>query len=166
MAFELRRMEDTAIKIIEEHPDTYNAIRLMDELSRDLKAITGSSGRNSFSPDDVCVPRSVFAMAYDETGEAIGCGAFRPIDGDVAEVKRMYARTKAAGVGTEILCYLETRAKQLGYSVLRLETRLVNKRAAAFYEKRGYHRIPNYGKYADRPEAVCFEKSIIQPQNR
>jgi hypothetical protein len=25
----------------------------------------------------------------------------------------------------------------------------------------GYYRIPNYGKYANKPEAVCFEKNII-----
>jgi len=133
----------------------------MDELSKNLELITGDSGKNSFNPNDVCVPRSLFVVAYNEYGEAIGCGAIRPINQDVAEVKRMFAKTKAIGVGSEILHHLENQAQKLGYSAIWLETRLINKRAVSFYEKKGYHRISNYGKYVNKPEAVCFEKNII-----
>lgn len=149
------------MKIIEKNPNTSDAILLMDELSENLEAITGNSGRSSFNPNDVCVPRSLFAIAYNEEGEAIGCGAIRPINENIAEVKRMYSKSKAMGVGTEIICYLETQAQKLGYSVLWLETRLINERAVSFYENRGYHRILNYGKYVNNPDAVCFEKRII-----
>lgn len=149
------------MKIVATHPDTPDALLLMDELSQSLESITGSTGRNSFNLKDVYVPRSLFAVAYTEDGEAVGCGAIRPINGDTAEVKRMYAKTKAIGVGTAILHYLETEAKKMGYSALWLETRLINRRAVSFYEKRGYYRINNYGKYVNRPEAVCFEKKII-----
>ena len=73
----------------------------------------------------------------------------------------MFAKTKAIGVGSEILHHLENQAQKLGYSAIWLETRLINKRAISFYEKKGYHRISNYGKYVNKPEAVCFEKNII-----
>lgn len=149
------------MKIIEANPNSFDAINLMEELSKSLEIITGDSGKNSFNPNDACMPRSLFVVAYSDDGEPIGCGAIRPINEEVAEVKRMFARTKAVGVGSEILKYLENNAKKLGYSALWLETRLVNKRAVAFYEKRGYHNISNYGKYINRPEAVCFEKNII-----
>ena len=132
----------------------------MNELSEILESITGGSGKNSFNPNDACASNAVFAIAYNQNEEAVGCGAIRPIDDKTAEVKRMYAKTKANGIGTKILCYLEKRAQEMGYSVLCLETRLINKRAVFFYESRGYHRILNYGKYANRPEAVCFEKNI------
>lgn len=149
------------MKIIETFPDTPDALNLLDELSQSLESITGSTGKNSFNPEDVYVPRSLFVVAYDEDGEAIGCGAIRPINDDIAEVKRMFAKIKTSGVGTEILSYLETKAKTMGYSAIWLETRLINERAVSFYEKRGYHRISNYGKYENNPEAVCFEKRII-----
>ncbi|KOF55668.1 MULTISPECIES: GNAT family N-acetyltransferase [Clostridium] len=149
------------MRIIETQPNTQDAIDLMEELSKSLKLITGDSGKSSFNPNDVCVPRSLFVVAYDEAGEAVGCGAIRPINEDVAEVKRMFAKTKELGVGSKILSYLEKQAQKLGYSTLWLETRLVNKRAVAFYEKRGYYRIPNYGKYINRPEAVCFAKAVL-----
>jgi ribosomal protein S18 acetylase RimI-like enzyme len=149
------------MKIIETNSNTQDAIDLMEELSKSLELITGDSGKNSFNPDDVCVPRSLFVIAYDDNGEAVGCGAIRPMDEKIAEVKRMYAKNKAKGVGTEILHYLESQAQKLGYSVFRLETRLINERAVAFYEKRGYKRISNYGKYVNNPKAVCFEKNIF-----
>lgn len=149
------------MKIVKMQPDAPDALLLMEELSRNLESITGNSGKNSFNPDDVRVPRSLFVIAYDEAGEAMGCGAVRPISENTAEVKRMFARIKGAGVGTKILHYLEIHAKEFGYTVLRLETRLINTRAVAFYEKEGYHRIPSYGRYVNRPEAVCFEKTIV-----
>lgn len=148
------------MKIIESNPKASDALKLMDELSETLETITGNSGRNSFNSDDVCVPRSLFVVAYNEENEAIGCGALRPINDNTAEIKRMYAKTKAKGVGTEILCYLEKQARKLGYNTIWIETRLINETAVSFYEKKGYKRIPNYGKYVDRPEAVCFEKRL------
>ena len=78
-----------------------------------------------------------------------------------AEVKRMYASVNGAGVGSAVLSYLESEAQKLGYTVLILETRAVNCRAVSFYLDRGYKRIANFGKYAGRPEAVCFEKRIL-----
>lgn len=149
------------MKIIEKSSNTPEAIILMNELSEILESITGDSGKKSFNTNDICGSNAVFVIAYNQNEEAIGCGAIRPIDEKTAEVKRMYVKTKAKGVGTEILCYLEKRAQEIGYSVLCLETRLINKRAVSFYEGRGYHRILNYGKYVNKPEAICFEKSIV-----
>jgi Acetyltransferases len=149
------------ITIQEEAPDTPEALNLIDELSETLESITGSSGKSSFSPEDVCVPRTLFVIARNQDGEAVGCGALRPINENIAEVKRMYAKSKAAGVGTKILLYLETQAFKFGYTVIWLETRLINHRAVSFYKSRGYQIIPNYGKYAHNSEAVCFEKRLL-----
>lgn len=149
------------MKIVETNPNTPDALLLIDELSDKLESITGDSGKSSFNSNDVCVPRSLFVMAYNEAGEAIGCGGIRPINESIAEVKRMFAKTKSMGIGTEILFYLETQARKLGYSVLWLETRFINEQAVSFYENRGYYHIPNYGKYVNNPKAVCFEKKLI-----
>lgn len=149
------------MKIVNKNPNEPEAIILIEELSKSLEAITGDSGKSSFDASDVCVPRSLFAIAYDEAGEAIGCGGIRPVNETTAEVKRMFAKIKTKGVGTEILFYLECEARKLGYSTLWVETRLINEQAVLFYKKRGYNQIPNYGKYIDNPKAICFEKKII-----
>ncbi|CAG0936045.1 amino-acid N-acetyltransferase [Thermoflexales bacterium] len=146
--------------ITSEDPTSIVACKLMDELSATLAAMTGDSGRSSFDPDDVRVPRALFVLARNEEGQAVGCGAFRPLQADIAEVKRMYSRPGSRRVGSAILAYLETEAAKMEYSVFWLETRLVNVRAVRFYARRSYSRIPNYGKYLGNPEAVCFEKRL------
>lgn len=132
----------------------------MDELSECLEAITGNSGKNSFDVTDVCNDKAIFVIARNKSGKAIGCGAFRPMDETTAEIKRMYAKDKGRGIGGIILSYLEHRAHDFGYEALRLETRIVNTKAVLFYEQNGYRKIPNYGKYRGRTNAICFEKEL------
>ncbi len=148
------------MKIIPQNINTPDALILLDELSATLQSITGDSGNSSFNPNDFCVSRSLFVIAYDEGGEAIGCGGIRQINENIAEVKRLFAKTSKMGIGTEVLLYLETQARKLGYHALWLETRLINEQAVSFYENRGYYNIPNYGKYINNSKAICYEKKI------
>ncbi len=143
-----------------ESPNTKDAFQLMNELSDTLVSITGDSGRNSFDIKDIDDPRALFVIARNETCEAIGCGAFRPINDHIAEVKRMYTKYTNLGIGTKILLYLEMQAKMLGYTVIWLETRMINEQAISFYLKNGYYKIPNYGKYIGNLQAICFEKYL------
>jgi GNAT superfamily N-acetyltransferase len=140
-------------------PDSPEARALLGELAQVLAGITGSSGNASFDAQDVRGERAVFVVARE--GEALlGCAALRPLEGAVGEVKRMYARPGTRGVGAALLAHLEEAARGFGYGELWLETRRVNVRALGFYVRHGYAVIPNYGKYAGRPEAVCFAKTL------
>lgn len=148
------------MKLVVESPYTLNARMLLEELSQTLEQITGSSGRSSFNPEDVCGTRSLFVIAYDDLGQPMGCGGFRQVHDDIAEIKRLYAKQQARGAGSAILSFLEYKAKEMNYSTLWVETRLVNERAVAFYSKHEYIVIPNYGKYKNNQEAICFEKLL------
>lgn len=140
--------------------NSLEARALVDELSNELEAITGDSGRISFQDADMNNPRSLFVIAMEDD-VAVGCGAFRELSADTAEIKRMYARKKSVGVGGKILSYLEEQAKEFGFRKIVLETRKCNEKAVSFYLNHGYRVITNYGKYVDKPEAVCFEKLIV-----
>ena len=153
-------MDSNNVILSEESPFSSDAILLMNELSECLQSITGNSGKSSFDPNDVCNDRAIFVIARDQSGKAIGCGCFRPMDETTAEVKRMYAKEKGLGIGNKILSFLEHRAHDIGYRTVRLETRIVNASAASFYERNGYRKIANYGKYAERVNSVCFEKVL------
>ena len=131
-------------------PDAPDARALLAELGAALAAITGSDGTASFDAADVRDPRSCFLVAYAPDGSAAGCGALRPLDDRVAELKRMYARP-GSGAGTHLLAALERQAQAFGY------------RAVAFYARHGYAVIPNYGKYAGRPDAVCLGRDLHAP---
>ena len=141
-------------------PGSAEAQALVGELSAALAAITGDSGASSFSVDDVRVARSLFVLASGDDGALLGCGALRPLEGDVGEIKRMYARPGTRGVGAALLAHIEGAATRFGYREVWMETRHVNARAIAFYRKHGYAPIPNYGKYVGRSEAACFGKSL------
>jgi GNAT superfamily N-acetyltransferase len=147
------------LAIVAADPGSDDAAALLDELSAALSALTGDSGNASFDIADMRDPRAGFVVARVD-GAAVGCGALRPLTEQVAEVKRMYARPGHAGVGAALLAHLEARAAALGYAEVWLETRKVNLRAVRFYEKHGYRRIDNYGKYVGVAGAVCFGKRL------
>lgn len=141
-------------------PGEPDAIALMSELSARLQQITGSSGNASFDPDDVRGRGAAFLVARTHTGDAVGCGSYRPLQPGIAEIKRMYARRGRNGVGSAILHAIEVGAQADGYSELWLETRKVNVAAVSFYLRHGYREIPSYGRYIGRDEAICLGKTL------
>ena len=153
------------VTVAAEDPSSRDACALIVELSAALTAITGASGQASFDVADVRVARARFAIARDAAGRALGCGALRPFEAPMAgvgEIKRMFARPGTRGVGSAVLNFLEQQATRLGYTALRLETRRVNERAVTFYERHGYRRIANYGRYVGNDAAVCLEKVLAE----
>ncbi|WP_244248482.1 GNAT family N-acetyltransferase [Flavobacterium foetidum] len=147
------------MKIRITNPDNEKAAPIIEELSENLYIRFGSDGKNSFTNWENNNPDFVFAIA-ETNNEIVGCGAVRPIDEKTGEIKRMYAKYQGQKIGQSILNFLEEKAKENGFSTLALETRAKNLQAIRFYEKQGYKTIPNYGKYKDRLEAVCFGKSL------
>lgn len=147
------------IGIIQTHPDHEKVVSILDELSNNLFLRFGSDGRNSFNDWEANNSKYVFVIAEIEN-EIVGCGAIRPISETVGEVKRMYSKYPGKKIGQTILTHLETKAKELNYDQLVLETRVKNEEAKRFYTKSNYNIIPNYGKYVDRPEAICFGKFL------
>jgi GNAT superfamily N-acetyltransferase len=119
-------------------------------------------------PAPTAADTTVFLLARDADGAAVGCGALRELGPDVGEVKRMYVvpsrrRTGVAGV---VLAALEAEAARRGWTLLRLETGTEQPDAMAFYERHGYRRIPNFGHYADSELSVCYERAVGVPSTR
>ncbi|WP_312513862.1 GNAT family N-acetyltransferase [Massilia sp.] len=152
------------LRVAAADPASAEALALIAQLDAALLAITGDSGASSFDPRDVIGEGTAFVIAYDEQGEALGCGALRSIEGDVAELKRMYARP-GSGAGAVILAELERRAAAFGYRRLWLSTRRVNARAVSFYERHGYSPVPPYGRYIGRDTgrnaSVCLGRELV-----
>jgi len=116
------------------------------------------------TPEQVRAPLGTFLVASID-GVPVGCGAVKPLDRErgVGEVKRMYTIPDARrrGVSRAVLQALEARAVGLGYETLQLETGTAQPEALALYEASGWHRIPNYGRYRDEPDSVCFAKVLV-----
>jgi ribosomal protein S18 acetylase RimI-like enzyme len=137
------------------------AAELIGRLARELGALYCDDGSGNFSPADVGVPGSAFLVARLR-GRPVGCGAFRPMEPGVAEIKRMYVApdVRGLGLGQRLLAELEVHARRAGYAAVRLETGVHQAAALRLYESAGYRRIANYGIYRDNPLSVCFEKDL------
>jgi putative acetyltransferase len=140
-------------------PSDPDALALIAALSRELQQITGSDGTANFRAEEIEQARAVFVVL--RAGEfAVGCGSLRPLSATVCEIKRMYSTVRERGIGARLLQELESRAALLGFEQIWLETRRVNTRALAFYQRNGYCVRPNYGVYLGREEAICFQKQV------
>lgn len=112
-------------------------------------------------PEELAAAGSAFLVARRD-GKPVGCGAIRPFEPGVAEIKRMFVINEARGlgIGRAILENLETLAKNFGYRSVRLETGLKQPEAISLYQSAGYHRAPCYGPHRKNPMSVCFEKEL------
>ena len=159
-----QRIETTPLGIIVgvESVRTDDALTLIRHLSAELGTRYGDDGAGAFSPDDMDAPGAAFVIAR-VNGQPVGCGALRPMEPGVGEVKRMYVEPdmRGRGLSRQILQKLEDTAREFGYTTLRLETGLKQPEAIGLYETAGYGRIPPYGHYVNSPHSVCFEKALI-----
>ena len=135
-----------------------DVVVLLDASYRELAPLYGISPNGSFDPLHLPPGRSVFLVARSR-GEAIGCGAVVPLEGDAGEVKRIYVRPawRGQGVAMHVLRELERLAVEMGYLRLRLETGDRQPNAIHLYEKLGYRHIPCW---VGDPDDVCMEKGL------
>lgn len=95
-----------------------------------------------------------------ENEKPIGCGAFKKIDEQTAELKRMFVlpNERGKGIATTILNELEKWIIESGYSSCILETSQKLEKAINLYKRNGYNEIPNYGQYIGVASSLCMKK--------
>lgn len=97
-----------------------------------------------------------------ENDVAIGCGAFKKSDTQVAEIKRMFVPVehRGKGIASKILYELEIWAIELGHTSCILETSFKLEIAIALYKKAGFEITENYGQYIGVESSVCMKKVL------
>lgn len=97
-----------------------------------------------------------------ENDVAVGCGAFKKSDIQVAEIKRMFVpiEHRGKGIAFKILSELEVWAQELNHSSCILETSFKLEQAIALYKKSGYEFISNYEPYVGVESSVCMKKLL------
>ena len=105
-------------------------------------------------PDELNPPNGSFLVGYED-GVAVCCGGVKRLDQQICELKRMYVIPDARGRGVAriLLAALEDRARELGYTVARLDTGPKQAGARHLYESAGYVAIPNFN---GNPVATYF----------
>lgn len=140
--------------------DDADALILIDELNYHLWQ-QYPEDQATYAAGNVLPDGTTLMVAYLD-GKAVGCGAFKPFDGERVEIKRMYTRSglRGQGIATAILQKLEQMATTAGFVKTVLETGSRQVEAMRLYEKRGYQRRDCYGMYADMPLSICYEKVL------
>lgn len=93
---------------------------------------------------------------------AVGCGAFKKSDTQVAEIKRMFVPVehRGKGIAIKILSELEIWAKELNHTSCILETSFKLENAIALYKKSRFEITENYGQYIGVESSVCMKKVL------
>jgi GNAT superfamily N-acetyltransferase len=152
---------DEIVAIEAVSPASADAQALIAELDAELRTLYPGLPLHELRDRDLVNPLTVFVVGRFD-GQAIGCGATRPVDTGVAEIKRMYVRPPARGRGfsKQILHALEESARRAGVTRLILETGDKQPEAVSLYRTAGYAPIPPYGEYVGDAHSRCFEKRL------
>jgi GNAT superfamily N-acetyltransferase len=116
-------------------------------------------------PEEFEPPHGAFLIVY-VGDEAVGCGGFKRLDSNTAEIKRMFLSpgVRGRGLGMRLLEQLEAGARDAGYSAIRLDTGDRLPAAIYLYRSAGYEEIPDYN---GNPSAShWFEKPLTVPLRR
>jgi GNAT superfamily N-acetyltransferase len=91
----------------------------------------------------------------------LGCIGLKPLAPGTAEIKRLFVREQARGlgVGKALIEAMTRTARELGYAEIKLDTLPQMQSAIALYRAAGFAPIAPYGSHA-YPGLVCFGKSL------
>ncbi len=96
-------------------------------------------------PGEYSAPRGTILLALKDT-IPVGCVALRPLEDDISEMKRLYIKSHAQGmgIGRTLANELIQRARSLGYKKIRLDTVPSMRAAIEMYGSMGFYPIPAY----------------------
>jgi GNAT superfamily N-acetyltransferase len=156
---------DIRLEFVSAPPDVPAFETLMREYFRVVAAMLTAAGGPTYKPDDLAAdtvarldelspPRGRILLATRDDGVLAGCGVIRRIRPDAAELKRMFVRPEARGLGLEWRL-LETRiaeARRMGCRKLYADTVKGNGPMLSMYAKSGFSLVPRYPENANVPE--------------
>lgn len=110
--------------------------------------------------DEMLPPDGRLVLARRKGGRLIGCGALRQIRPDAVEMKRMFVRPEARGLGLgrQLFQVRIDEARKMGCRYVFADTFKGNRPMLSMYERFGFEYIPRYAENANPPE---FEPYLV-----
>ena len=105
-------------------------------------------------------PSGRLLLATTMAGQVVGIGCLKHLRDGIGEIKRMYVRPAArgTGLGRALLESLLAKAKQAGYSHVRLDSAGFMEAAHSLYRSAGFREIESYPESEIPPE---FQKHWV-----
>lgn len=125
----------TVAALFREYQQGLGVSLCFQDFERELAELPGAYAR----------PRGIVLLA-ERGRQAAGVGALRPLGPGIAEMKRLYVRPSARGLGLgrELALALVAEAKRCGYAAMRLDTLPHLAAAIALYADMGFRAIAPY----------------------
>lgn len=156
-----RKRAHGTIRIVPESPLSADGLALLEGSEAALRAHYAPDECFTFTPEELAAPGVDFLVARNEAGTPLGCVALVSM-GDYGEIKRLFVRPEARGQGVAdaLMDAAETRARQAGLGLMRLETGPKLDAACALYRRRGYRERGPFGDYEAHPASLFMEKAL------
>lgn len=158
-----RRRRASSIAVAIEPSDSADALWCLGqyyaELDRRFENGFDQSRGNASTSEEFAPPHGQFVVAR-ENDVPVGCGALKSLGDGVGEIKRVWVSSTVRGLGvaSSIMDVLEEAARDMGFTVLRLDTNKALTEAHAMYRNRGYVETERYN---DNPFAhLWFERRL------
>ena len=106
-------------------------------------------------------PRGLLLLGRDSKGLVQGCGGFRDLGNEVAEIKRMFLREafRGRGLGRVLLQQLLDAAKRIGYLKVKLDTLARLTSAVRLYREIGFEEAQPYNENPE-DDVLYFSKKL------
>ena len=149
--------EITMTLVRETDNDLQELIAKLDDYLSTLYPAEGIFGLDLTDPK---VKETLFVVAYHE-GRPVGCGAVRPLDEEMVEIKRFCGHSIPEQRNSLSDSALSGRAsEESGLSFFAPGNRRAAGGIRSFYKKLGYAQIEPFGEYIGSEYSLCFEKCL------
>lgn len=110
--------------------------------------------------DQFMPPNGGILLARDSSGYLLGCSFVRMLDGERAELKRLFVRDLARGygLGRRMIEMRIEKAKELGATTILADTVRGNSSMLALYDRLGFSETTRYDGNGNPPE---FDKYLV-----
>ena len=154
------------IDIRPEDPRQADVEALLGQSDDYFRAMYPAESNHLVSADVLGTDRAVF-LAARRNGELLGSIALLVIAPGHAEMKRMFVRAEARGIGLgrRLLNALEEVACHRSITRISLETGIKQPEAIGLYRASGYQDCPPFGDYKADPLSLFMTKSL-QPWSK
>ena len=154
-------MSGTEVSIGPEDPRRPDVRRLIAESDAYMQALYPPESNHLVDVDALAAADTVFLVAR-RNGELLGSIAFRVIAPGHAELKRMFVRVEARGIGLgrRLLEALEDAARRQNIDRISLETGIRQPEAIGLYLASGYQDCPPFGTYTPDPLSLFMTKRL------
>ena len=143
---------DTGKQLFREYSDSLRVDLSFQDFEKELSTIQTQYN----------APNGCLFLVFDGD-QAIGCAGVRKLDGETAELKRMYVKDGYRGlkIGVHLLERCIEKSGELGYKKMRLDTLASMTRAQELYRSFGFYEISSYR--FNPLEGTVYMEKVLAP---